>query len=515
MNDHAVVEREQLYNRELLSKGSRKALDVSDASGHENEDNRGLDQPRDDGVVREDLEPTIPRSRMNLPRFATPKLSIGRFASINSRRIAAAILLILLVALLVAIVVHNLPPNLRYADVTVGNLTVSFPTTGVLKSAVYGANFVEPGRLAELDVTIGEVVTQGQVLAKLDTTLLADAVNTAQTAVTAVESQVSDAESTQIAVAQQTDAALAAALDKEQTAIAACGSDATCIQSAEDAYSAVQSAAAAQNQAAQSAVDTAQTNLTLAQANLQEAQDAQSAATLKAGHSGTVASITGAVGDTVGGPGTTFITLVDLGAIQVQASVNVAQVGGITSSTVFRMVVPSVGKQQFGGTLEGVSPIGQQVHGVLRFPVVIDVDMQSTNGANLLPGMSANVLVITQQRTGVLLIPSGAVSFAQAAGNPHFGVFLVHSQVVSAVHQANQLLLDLQTSNEVTPADNPTPSYVLEYANGKWIIKPVVLGLTNGHVYEVLAGLKLGERVVTGEQGGSVTIPTPTLPVTS
>jgi multidrug efflux pump subunit AcrA (membrane-fusion protein) len=488
---------------------------VSDASDHENEDNWGLDQPRDGGVVREDLEPTVPRSRMNLPRFSTPKLSMKRFAdSMNSRRIAALVLFILLVALLVAIVVHNLPPSLRYANVTVGTLTVSFPTTGVLQSAVYGANFVEPGRLAEIDVTIGESVTAGQVLAKLDTKLLNDAVNSAQSALSAAQSQLSDAETTQSAVAQQTDADLAAALDKEQAAIAACGTDSTCISSAEDAYSAAQAAAAAQNQAAQAAVDTAQTSVTLAESNLQQAQDALASATLTASHSGTVASISGAVGDTVGGPGTTFIKLVDLGAIQVQASVNVAQVGGITSTTVFRLVVPAAGKQQFGGTLEGVSPIGQQVHGVLRYPVLIDVDMQSTNGANLLPGMSANVQVITQQRTGVLLIPAAAVDFAQAAGNHHLGGFLTHSQVVNALHQANQLLIDLQNSTGVSPSDNPTPAYVLDYANGKWIIKPVVLGLTNGHVYEVLAGLKIGERVVTGQQGGSVTIPTPTVPVT-
>jgi multidrug efflux pump subunit AcrA (membrane-fusion protein) len=195
--------------------------------------------------------------------------------------------------------------------------------------------------------------------------------------------------------------------------------------------------------------------------------------------------------------------------------VNVAQVGNITSNTVFRLTVPDVGKQQFGGSLEGVSPIGQQVHGALVYPLVVDVDMQSTSGANLLPGMSANVVVITQQRTGVLLIPASAVSFAAAAGNAHFGGFLKHSQVVAAEHQAEQLLVQLQNSGSVSSADNPTPSYVLRYANGRWIIVPVVLGLTDGHVYEVLAGLQVGEKVVTGWSGGSITVPTPTRPPNS
>ena len=490
---------------------------MSDPSGRENKVNSELVGSEDHDLTRENLEPTLPRSQMSLTGLASPRFSSVRRLgdSINSRRIVAAILLVLLLVGLVAVVLHNLSPNLQYADATEGNLTVSFNTTGVVQSAAYGANFVEPGRLAEIDVTIGEQVTQGQVLAKLDAKLLNDAVNSAQAKVTAAQSQLTDAQSTQAAVQQQTSADVAAALDKEQAAIAACNNVAACISSAQDAYNAAQAAAAAQNQAAQAAVDTAQSTLTTAEASLQEAEDAQSNASLTASHAGTVASITGAVGDTVGGPGTTFITIVDLGAIQVRAMVNVAQVGSVTSSTVFRLTVPDIGKQQFGGTLEGVSPIGQQVHGVLVYPLVINLDMQSTNGADLLPGMSAHVVVITQQRTGVLLIPASAVSFAAAAGNAHFGGFLKHSQVVSAEHQAEQLLVQLQNSGSVSSADNPTPSYVLRYANNHWIIVPVVLGLTDGHVYEVLAGLKVGEKVVTGWSGGSVTVPTPTHPANS
>ncbi len=489
---------------------------MSDTYGGDNEVNSEADRREDDELARENLESTLPRSRMSLPRLSSPALSMRRLsASMTNTRVAAAIILVVLLAGLLAILIRNIPPSLHYATAKVGNLAVSFPTTGVLQSAVYGANFVVPGRLAELDVTVGQQVTQGQVLAKLDTTLLNAAVNTARANVTAAEVQFSNAEANQGAVNEQTSAQVAAALDKEQAAITACDSNETCIQSAEDAYSAAQATAAAQNQAAQSAVTAASANVTAAEATLQQAEDALGEATLKASHDGTVSSITGAVGDTVGGTGTTFIQLVDLGQIQVKATANVAQVGGISSTTVFRLIVPAAGKEKFGGTLEGVSPIGERVNGVLVYPMLIDVDMQSTNGANLLPGMTANVQVITQQRTGVLIIPASAVSFAQAAGNAQVGGVLKHSQVVKAQHEAEQLLLQLESSNNVSPADNPTPSYVLNYANGQWKVMPVVLGLTDGHVYEVLAGLTAGQRVVTGQASGGIIVPTPTAPVTS
>ncbi len=62
---------------------------------------------------------------------------------------------------------------------------------------------------------------------------------------------------------------------------------------------------------------------------------------------------------------------------------------------------------------------------------------------------------------------------------------------------------DLSTSGSSTSA--PTPAFVLERVNGKWVVKPVVLGLTNGTAYEVLAGLSAGETLVTGQQGGTLT----------
>lgn len=487
---------------------------MSDASDrgnelHETDDIKG----GDNGL--EELEPTLPASRVNFPRIRPANGRVSRFrASMDSRRVTAVIIFLVLVGVLAALVVHNLPPNVRYTRAIVGNLTVSFPTSGVLQAGVYGANFVEPGKLAEIDVTVGDLVTQGEVLAKLDSKLLNDAVNSAQSAVDGAQTELSDAQATQAAVTAQSSSNLAAALDKEQAAIAACQSDSTCIQTAEDAYSSAQSTADSANQQAQAMVDSAQASLATAESQLQAAQDAQTGATLKASHAGTVVSIDGAVGDTVGGAGTTFIKLVDLDQIQVQASVSVARVSEVTSSTVFRLVVPALGKQQFGGTLVGVTPVGEQIHGVLSYPVLIQVDMQSTNGANLLPGMNADVQVITQQRTAVLLISASAVSFAQAAGNPHLGGFLTQKQVLSAERKAKQALMSLENSGLVTSADNPTASYVLNYAKGRWIIVPVVIGLTDGHVYEVLAGLKAGDQIVAGEVGGAVTIPTATQPVT-
>lgn len=64
--------------------------------------------------------------------------------------------------------------------------------------------------------------------------------------------------------------------------------------------------------------------------------------------------------------------------------------------------------------------------------------------------------------------------------------------------QARQLLTAVQSQRDVS-ADNPIPAYVIEpSSNGQFVAKPVVLGLTDGTVYEVLDGVTADDTIVVG-----------------
>jgi hypothetical protein len=140
--------------------------------------------------------------------------------------------------------------------------------------------------------------------------------------------------------------------------------------------------------------------------------------------------------------------------------------------------------------------------------------MNTASGANLLPGMSAKATVIETQRFGVTLIPASAVTFAVAAGDSKHGGFLTKKQVTTALSQARDQVTQLQQQGDTATQDTPTPAYVLTFANDKWTAVPVVLGLTDGKVYEVLSGLKVGQRIVSGQSNSRVQLPTPTPVVT-
>ena len=115
--------------------------------------------------------------------------------------------------------------------------------------------------------------------------------------------------------------------------------------------------------------------------------------------------------------------------------------------------------------------------------------------------------VILQKSFGSPTVTKDGVTFARTAANPANNI-VSRSQLIAAIQPETQKLAALRQSNPDIAKDNPTISYVLERANGRWVIKPVILGLTNGSVYEVLDGLSDGETVITGEQGGSLTTTT-------
>ena len=117
-------------------------------------------------------------------------------------------------------------------------------------------------------------------------------------------------------------------------------------------------------------------------------------------------------------------------------------------------------------------------------------------------------LVNTQSRTSVLLIPVSAVNFAQSAQSQGL---ISQSQVATALTQAHQQLATLQSTgvnsgtntnpNPVTN-DNPNPAFVVTSSNGQLAAVPVVLGLSNGSMYEVLSGLSEGQTIATSTSNG-------------
>jgi len=325
------------------------------------------------------------------------------------------VLLVIVLAGLAIALLRPRSPQATYQSQTVvkGDLNITASATGPIQGTLYNADFVATGKISEIDVSVGQHVTAGQTLAKLDASTLPG--------------------------------------------------------------------------------NTPGAN-----------------ATLTAPHAGTVTAVNGTVGASsgVGTSGTHFIVIVDTSSLSIVANVNEVDIAKVAVGNAVTFTVGGYSTQQFQGTVHAIAPQGQTVSNVVTYPVTVNVDMNSLQGANLLPGMTANVTINTQSRTSVLLIPVSAVNFAQSAQTQGL---ISQSQVATALTQAHQQLATLQSTgvnsgtntnpNPVTN-DNPNPAFVVTSSNGQLAAVPIVLGLSNGSMYEVLSGLSEGQTIATSTSNG-------------
>jgi HlyD family secretion protein len=157
------------------------------------------------------------------------------------------------------------------------------------------------------------------------------------------------------------------------------------------------------------------------------------------------------------------MTLADLSQLQVQAQVNESDMAGVRPGIPITFTVSTYPGNAFSGYVLSVQPIGSQSQNVVTYTATCVVDVEKTDVA-LLPGMTASVTLVSDSRSNVLLVPSGAIQFAQSQGAP--------------------------------------PGSVLVLVNGTPVPRPIQPGLTDGRQTEVQSGLDPGDLVVTARSGG-------------
>lgn len=249
----------------------------------------------------------------------------------------------------------------------------------------------------------------------------------------------------------------------------------------------------AKNLVAQSDFDTAQTNYLTAQASTEAArgQVSQAQAALKVSQTnlaytriispvdGTVVSRNVDVGQTVAASfqtPTLFTIAKDLRRMQIDTSVNEADVGGVRAGQDVEFTVDAYPDSIFKGKVSQIriSPI--TVQNVVTYDVVIVVD---NSDLRLIPGMTANVTIITSVKKDVLRVPNAALRFhmpgkiSGAAGAVAKEGGPAGGQVVWALAGEKPVPVKIKTGltdgnyTEVVSGDLPEGAHVITEAVGK------------------------------------------------
>ena len=267
----------------------------------------------------------------------------------------------------------------RFDKVDRGDIVVSISATGTLNAVTtVQVGSQVSGTIAKLYADFNSVVKEGQLLAQLDPTFLQATVNEQRANMDRASAQVHEAQRN---YDRTTD--LFAKLLVSQADM--------------DAATTTLESAKASLQQARAALDRAQVNLRYA--------------TIRAPISGVVVSRNVDVGQTVAASlqaPTLFTIANDLRKMQVQASVDEADIGNVKVGQTAGFRVDAFPDEEFNGLVSQIRLAPTITQNVVTYTVIVDVDNPRQK---LMPGMTATLSIEVERRDNVLRLPVQSINF--------------------------------------------------------------------------------------------------------
>ena len=146
----------------------------------------------------------------------------------------------------------------------------------------------------------------------------------------------------------------------------------------------------------------------------------------------------------------TAVTVVDLATLQVKVTIAEVDVAKIKVGQAAQMTMDALPGKTYNARIIAIGPVATITQGVVNYPVTAVV---SNNDGMVKPGMTANLAITVEQRDNVLLVPARAIRT-----------------------QGNQRTVTVQYKGQSIPV-------------------PVTVGLTNETSAEITSGLQEGDVV--------------------
>ncbi len=152
-------------------------------------------------------------------------------------------------------------------------------------------------------------------------------------------------------------------------------------------------------------------SLASAESRLALARITQGYATVAAPISGTVTAISTQEGETVAASFSvpTFVTIVDLSRLQVEAYVDEVDIGRVKPGQSAVFTVDAAPSESFGGLVQAVVPQAMVRNNVVNYIVLLSIEKGRKK--LLRPEMTASVSIETGERRESLVVPAGAVQY--------------------------------------------------------------------------------------------------------
>ena len=401
----------------------------------------------------------------------------------------------------------------RTAPLSRGNLQAAVAASGAVNpvSQVSVGTQVS-GQIRDLLVDFNSEVKAGQLLAQIDPETFEYRVRSAQADVDAARAAVLTAQANQIAAQTQVSRAQVdldeARRDHERKQSLV--QKQFIAQSEADKARALVNTTSEALKSVQAQVGVAQAQVKTAQANVAQREAAMAQARVDLARTRITSPVDGIVikraierGQTVASSlqaPELFVIAKNLSDMQVDAAIDESDVGRLKAGQKASFTVDAFPGQTFEGEVRQVRKAAQNVANVVTYVAVVRF---SNVGDRLLPGMTANVRIVTDQRDNVLKVPSAALRMRIATPLPP----------ADAPTTPNQRQAPAARADSARVASNGR-LYVLG-ADGKPQALAVRVGISDGSHTELLlapenplaATLKEGTEVIVGSKA-SGTVPT-------
>jgi HlyD family secretion protein len=320
---------------------------------------------------------------------------------------------------------RNADPGYRFGKVERGAITAAVSATGTLNpvTAVQVGSQVS-GQIKEITVDFNSEVKKGQVIARIDSESFALRVNQAMADLEAARATV---------LTQRANvAALQAEVSRAQVNLADAEREfqrnkvlheknfvsAAALDKAEFAFRAAQelvNTAQAQRAVGESQVRNVEALVKQRESQLAQARVDLDRTTIRAPVDGTVVKKSVEPGQTVAASlqaPELFVIAQDLRRMQVDVSIDEAEVGRVREGQAATFTVDSFPGRTFRGTVGQVRKAALVVQNVVTYTAVIAT---SNPNLELFPGMTANVRIVVDTRDSALKVPNAALRFRPAS----------------------------------------------------------------------------------------------------
>jgi HlyD family secretion protein len=394
----------------------------------------------------------------------------GRLVGWVRRHPVWSVLIALLIAGVVYKVVAPKPKSYEYVSEAVGRGDVVRTVTAsgklrALNTIKVGAEV--SGQVTRVMVDYNSIVHAGQVLAEIDPTRVKARVQQAQAQVALAQAALATAEAN--AMRARTDLEVQGRDFERQKELVRRG---FVSRGKFDASTNLVSSSRASVRSTQAQIASARAQISQSSAEL-------SSAMLDLRRTVIVAPTSGVIINKLVEPGTTVVAsfqtpnlfeiAADTTRMQVEASVDEADIGQVRDGQSVSFTVDAYPDSRFPATVRQIRKAATEAQNVVSYLVILDV---ANEDGKLLPGMTANVEILTGEADNVVRVPSGALRFRPRS-----------------------------TDQKTEDGGNKGVREEAVYVETSDIYKPqrrvLQIGLQGEDFVEVISGLKTGEKILT------------------